>query len=157
MAMLSCEVSLIASNMATKGTVRKIEIKVKHRFSIMEMRLSVLKHKPTNENLERYYLASDNLDDAMDEYYAACIMFFSIEKQDLYDLYIEQPKDAVKKKFLRQITDSKRSALAYSTNERRLKHLEEEKQRLMAIKANKSKIEKINKSISRLTKWLEYE
>jgi len=143
--------------MATKSTLRKLETKVKKEFGLMEMRLTVLKTNPTNENLERYYKASDKLDDVLDEYYSASIMYFSIEKPELYELYIDQSKTKVKKKFLRQITNSKKSALMYKTNEHRLEVLEEEKRAMIKKKYRGVKLQRVSKSISRLKRWMEYD
>lgn len=143
--------------MATKSTLRKLETKVKKYHSLTDMRLMVLKANPSLENRERYYFASDKLDDSLDEYYGASIMYFSIEKKELYELYIDQPKSQVKKKFLRQITNSKKSTLAYKENEHRLEVLEREKVDLIKRKYTGAKLTRVNKSISRLRKWMEYE
>lgn len=143
--------------MATKSTLRKLETKVKKYHSLTDMRLMVLKENPSIENRERYYFASDKLDDTLDEYYGASIMFFSIEKKELYELYIDQPKTEVKKKFLRQITKSKNSTLAYKENEHRLDVLEKEKIALIKKKYKGVKLTRINKNISRLKRWMEYE
>lgn len=141
--------------MATKSNVRKLESKVKVKFSVMEMRMSLLKSNPCEETVDRYYIASDDLDDALDDYYAASIMYFSIEKKELYNLYIAQSKEEVKRKFLRKITNYKKARLSCQIIDKRLQDLEEEKVILIRKKKKGERYKRINFEISRLRRWME--
>lgn len=139
--------------MATISVVNRRKQKVRQLYSIREMKASIVHQTHTQEDLQKYYDADDNLDLSLDKYYADSLMFMQVQKPELYNLYIDMSKESVKAKMLRQIVADKQKSISYQLTINRISNLKSELKNIKDKKRNRKKVSFIKRNINRLETW----
>lgn len=117
------------------------------------MKLVTLKELYTQEALEQYYKADDKLSAKLDEYYSNSIMFMSINKPELYNLYIDLNKETVKARMLRQIVKKKESKLSCQQAVKRISDLKQELKTIRNNPKKKTRADYVKTTLNRLELW----
>ena len=90
--------------MSTISTLNKIKRRLNYLLGKKEMLKIVFEDLPTKENHSKFEAISNELDNELDKYYSNVVMFLKEQDKALFEVYLELPKESVKKTLLLKIS-----------------------------------------------------